>query len=117
MVRYVYGLFLLLFVSTAASADMDERSLTALIADLGAKSFSEKAKAVEALAATNHHRALAVLEAMLERRLYTHKLDNRVVIAVKVDKMFEIIAPLSQMKIATIAKGALKKVRINNRLR
>ena len=117
MVRCLYGLFLLLFVSTAASAEMDERSLTALIADLGAKSFSEKAKAVEALAATNHHRALAVLEAMLERRLYTHKLDNRVVIAVKVDKMFEIIAPLSQMKIATVAKGALKKVRINNRLR
>jgi urea transport system permease protein len=117
MVRYVYCLFLLLFVSTAAAAEMDERSLTALVADLGAKSFSQKAKAVEALAATGDHRALAVLEAMLERRLFTRKSDNRVVIAVKAGKKFEITAPLTQEKIATVTKGALKKVRINNRLR
>ena len=117
MVRYFYCLFLLVLVSTAATAGANERSLTALVSDLGAKSFSQKAKAVEALAETGDPRALAVLEAMLERRLFTRKSDNRVVTAVKTGKKFEITAPLSQEKIATVAKGALKRVRINNRLR
>jgi len=117
MVRYMYYLFLLLSVSTAAAAGTNERLLAALVSDLGAKSFSQKAKAVEALAATGDHRALTVLEAMLEQRLYTRKSDHRVVIALKAGKTFAIIAPLTQEKIATVAKGTLKKVRINNRLR
>ena len=111
---------LLLFVAvtlTPASAHANEKNFDALVGELGAKNFSQKAKAIDAVSASGDSRAADILQAMLERRLFTTKTDKRLVIGNKAGKQIEIFDPVTRVAIGKVEKRALKKVRINNRLR
>ena len=118
MPTFLRCLVLCLGLSLAAgAATAEEKTFDALVGGLAAKSFKQKAKAIDAIAATGDSRAATVLEAMLERRLFTTKADKRLVIGKKAGKKFELQDAATLEAIGAVEKRALKNVRINNRLR
>jgi len=93
-------------------------------ADIGAdvdalaeKGFKAKGAAVERLAASGDARAVPVLRAYLEQRLFRVKADDRLVIAEKTGKVYALQDPLTLAALGQAGKKELKKVRINNKLR
>lgn len=112
------SIFLLVAVTLATpSAHATAKTFDTLVGDLGAKSFSQKAKAIDALSASGDSRAADILQAMLERRLFTTNTDKRLVIGNKAGKQIEILDPVTGETIGKVENAALKKIRINNRLR
>ena len=93
------------------------QSLDGAVAGLGAKGFTAKIAAVEALAASGQPKAVPVLEAFLQGRLFTQKSDGRVVIAEKSAEKYLIKGALTLESLGAAEASALKKIRINNRLR
>ncbi len=110
-------LALVMGLASTAAAETDDATLAKLITNLGQKSYAQKAKAIDALAATADPRVVAVLEAMLARELYRRKDDGSVLIGAKEDGKFVVRHPISGAVISAIQKSKLKSVRINNRLR
>lgn len=88
--------------------------LAPLVEALNVKSYSKKAKAVEALAASGHARALPVLEALGEGLLLARP-DGRIVIAGEGGGAIR--DAVSGEDLGAAAAGALKKVKVNNRVR
>lgn len=104
-------------IAVPAAAETDDATLAKLVANLGAKSFSKKAQAIDALSATGDARVVAILEAMLSRHLYYRKTDRTIVIAVTEDTTLIVRQALTGAVIDGVQKSGLKSIRINNRLR
>jgi len=103
-----------LFVTLSGPASAD---FSADISGLTAKKSKAKIAAVEKLAASGHPRAVAVLRAFLEGRLYIQKKGGKPAIVKKSGRDFETFDPESGDPLGVAPKKSLKKVRINNRLR
>ena len=80
-------------------------------------SSSAKTKAIDTLVATGDGRAAAVLDAFLQGNLYWRKKDKKIVIVRKSGSVYVLTDPLTSKEIGQVKKRALKKVRVNNRLR
>jgi urea transport system permease protein len=106
-------------VSTAASAAAD---LAGLIRKLDAESYSEKAEAVEALAASGAPEAAAILQALGAGQLLKHKGDGRLLIGtlagdkVAGDKV-AVRDAVTGAAAGTLASADLEAIGINNRVR
>ena len=94
-----------------------EPDMSAAVEALAEGSFSDKIKAVEALAATGDPRVVPALEAMLNRQLYVRKSDNKVFIGEPQGKAIILKDPLTLAELEQVGKRDVKKVRVNNRLR
>ena len=81
------------------------------------KSFNDKSQALDQLTATQDTRALSILEAMLNARLFYTKEDKAVVIAVIKDGDYNIHNILTNTSMGTVKKSQLKKITVNNSLR
>ena len=92
-------------------------SFTALVQELGAKSYSAKIRAVNALAATGDERAAAILQAMAGRDLYSRKADKRIVFGRKKAGQYEVTDPVTGEMVGHAETAELSRLRINNRLR
>ncbi|NIA69326.1 urea ABC transporter permease subunit UrtB [Pelagibius litoralis] len=95
-------------------------ALAGLAEDLQAltdKSNAIKAAAVESLAADGHERAVPILQAFLAGRLFEVKEDDRIVIAEDRAAGYRIFDAMTGEALGEVGKRALRKVRINNRLR
>ena len=112
----VLAVFVLL-LSLGRPAVAADPGIEADIAALAAGGFSDKAAAVERLAATGDPRVVPALEALLEGDLYTRKSDGRVVIGATRGKVVVLSDPLTLAEVEQAPKGSVKKVRINNMLR
>jgi urea transport system permease protein len=97
---------------SARGADLD-----ALVQSLGAKSFAEKMKAVDGLAATGEAEAVAPLEAMLDGRLYVRGSDGRVAIGVASGRVIRLTEPLTGADLGDVEASNADRITINNRLR
>jgi len=84
---------------------------------LAGKSFNDKLAAVDRLAATGDARAVPVLQALLDGRLFVRKTDGKVVVTEKKGRVYLVTDPLSGAEIGEAKTRALKKIRINNKLR
>jgi urea transport system permease protein len=93
------------------------QGIEADIEALAAGGFSDKAAAVERLAATGDPRVVPPLEALLEGDLYTRKSDGKVVIGESRGKVIVLNDPLTLTEVEQAQKSAVKKIRINNMLR
>jgi len=100
------------FGTAGTAAEIDDA-----VAALAAKGFDAKIEAVGRLAATGDARAAPVLEALLDRRLYTRKSDGKVVIAEKRGKVLVLKDPLTLAEIGEVGKRKAKRIKVNNRLR
>ncbi|MDA0238868.1 MAG: urea ABC transporter permease subunit UrtB [Proteobacteria bacterium] len=79
--------------------------------------YSAKARAVTALAATADPRAIPVLEALLEKKLYTRNSDGAVVIAEEKGSVLLLRRAVDLTEIGEASTSDLKSVRVNNRMR
>jgi urea transport system permease protein len=84
-----------------------------LVAALAEGSFSDKAKAIEALAATGDPALVPLFDAFAEGRLFLRKADKAVVI-LKDDQAFD---PLTGASLGKAETSALEKIKVNNNLR
>jgi len=84
---------------------------------LAGKSFKSKIAAIEKIAASGDDRTVPVLEALLKGNLYKRKSDNKVVVTEKKGGVYVLFDPLTAREIGQEPKAAIKKIRVNNRLR
>ena len=111
--RAVLALMVLLFATAATyAADFPE-----LVQRLGVDSFSDKIDAVNALGSLGDPRAVRVLNALRDDRLYTTSDGNKVVIAAAKGDDFDIFDPISGDRIDTVSSDKIDRVVVNNRLR
>ncbi len=103
----------LLFCCVAPAAADDAK----LIGALDAKSYNKKAKAVEALAASGAPRAAPVLEALGDGLLFRRKADKRLVIGREAAGSYALEDAVTGDPLGEAAAGALKKVKVNNKVR
>ena len=101
--------FLLFALSAAAESEALDR--------LKSKSFAEKTRAVEELAASGSDNARAVLEALLAGQLYYLKKDQRLVLAEKRDRQYALTELSSGSPLGLVKKREIKKISTNNKLR
>ena len=116
MVRLLLALGLigaLLGAPGAARADPFADAVQAL----NANSYDAKAQAVEALAALQDERAIPVLQAMLDGRLFVHQADRRLVIGAKEGQAYRLSDAQTGGDLGTAASRELDKVKVNNAVR
>ncbi len=115
VLRLIFPLLLAAaFVLAAMPAQAD---IGADVAGLAAKGYKAKGEAVERLATSGDARAVPVLRAYLEQRLFRRKSDDRLVIGEKSGKIYHLLDPLSLAALGEAGKRDLRKVKINNKLR
>jgi urea transport system permease protein len=117
MRRTLTRLLTLLFFIIAAPATLQaQEDLTALVNALGDGGFNDRAKAIDALAATGDAKVAPALEALVGGDLYT-KPDGTVVIGQKGGNGLLLTDPLTGEQVGDVGSRAVKKVKVNNRLR
>ncbi len=103
----------LLCAPAAAWADAFADAVKAL----DASSYSAKAAAVDTLAALQDDRAVPVLQAMLQSRLFVHRTDGALVIGEKQGQAYHLTSPLDGSELGTAPGSELDKVGVNNAVR
>lgn len=101
-------------LSAATSAATD---LAGLIKKLDADSYSEKAEAVEALAASGAPEAAAVLQALAAGQLLKHKVDGRLLIGAPSGDKATFRDAVTGAAAGSLASAELEAIGINNRVR
>jgi urea transport system permease protein len=86
------------------------------VAALNSKSFGDKETAIEALAASGHPRAQAVLRALLEGQLY-YREDGSVVIAADHAEGYTLTDVVTGTEIGVVETSAARRINLNNSLR
>lgn len=79
--------------------------------------FNDRQKVINALAETADSRVVPTLEALGDGLLYQQKLGGKVVIVERAGSKFNLTDPLTLEPIGDMPKAALKKIKVNNRLR
>ena len=89
-----------------------------VITGFNTRSFDEKMATANALARLDHPRVIEILSALIEGKLYRNKASGHVVIAEKVEGgNFALRDAVSADGLGTVARGAVRKVSVNNSLR
>ena len=100
-----------------SSEETPEQTFETLAPSLNAKSFRDKAKAIEIIAEIDDPRVLPTLKAMQESKLYYKKDDKSLVIISDAEDGLEITDIYTETSLGVVKKSKIKKVKINNRLR
>ncbi|MEQ8322940.1 MAG: urea ABC transporter permease subunit UrtB [Rhodospirillales bacterium] len=110
-------LFLFSLFVTVPAVQAHADALADKINALAEGGFNDREKAINALAETGDTRVIPALEALGDARLYQQKLGGKVVIVEEAGSEFKLIDPLTLEAGETVAKGAVDKIKVNNRLR
>ena len=108
------GFVILWAISTGAAA---EESLSARVDAMATADFAALTNQIDAMAATGDARVAPVLKALTEGRLFFRKSDKKVVIAEKIKRRYRLSDPISGESLGEVKKRAVKKIRVNNKLR
>ena len=106
------ALFSIILGASSQAADLRQ-----LIDELAGKDYKETEAQIGLIAATGDPAAVPVLEALAAGKLYMRKSDSAVFLAEKVKRDFKLSDPLTGEFVEELSKRAVKKVRVNNRLR
>mgnify|MGYP000032383387 CR=1 FL=1 len=115
--RITFLLFLFSLFVTLPAVQAHADALADKINALAEGGFNDREKAINALAETGDTRVVPALEALGDARLYQLKLGGKVVIVEEAGSEFKLIDPLTLEAGETVAKGAVDKIKVNNRLR
>jgi len=107
----------MLWVFSAVYAPVASDSFKSRIDVLAKADFSALATHVDTLSKSSDPRAVSVLNALLEGRLFYRKLDKSVVITKKEGRRYVLTEPVSGKSLGTVKKRKIKKIRVNNSLR
>ena len=111
----ILGLGLLPPCLPAAAAQAQD--VPALVERLAAGPFADRVAAAEALAQSGAEGADAILQALLDGRLYRVKADGRIVFADKVEGGFRLADPADGASLGEAGRRDVKKIKANNKLR
>ncbi|MEP4378648.1 MAG: urea ABC transporter permease subunit UrtB [Alphaproteobacteria bacterium] len=103
--------------ATAQSATTADDPFANAVQALDERKFSDKAAAIDALGALGDERAIDVLQAIADGRLYRRKADKLVVIAERAGDVFNVTSPVTAEALETAGSRELKKIIANNKLR
>ena len=115
--RPLLVLLVLACLSLALSAGVRAAQITDVAAELKTGGFKQKADVVGRLANLGDPRVIPLLEALRDGRLYHRKADGRLVITEKAGKGYRLTDPLTGELLGGAKRRAVKKVRVNNRVR
>ncbi|MCG8670013.1 MAG: urea ABC transporter permease subunit UrtB [Pseudomonadales bacterium] len=112
-------------LSQAEDADSNEGDSAAeevfnfdeAVKGLDTKSYKVKGKKIQGIALSGHEKALDVLMPLSEGNLFAVKETGVIVEGIKEDSLYTVTDILSGEKIGQLKKKALRKIRINNKLR
>ncbi len=96
---------------------LPELTFSEAISQLKIRSLSKLAKAIEELAAFKQSRMIDVLQALLDGQLYIVREGSQVVIASSVDEKYQIFSADTGEDQGVVESSAIKKIKLNNRLR
>lgn len=117
LLRPALTVLLLLAVWPAVASAQVEAKLHSAVDALNARSFVEKLQAAEQLAELDDPRVEAVLQALLEGRLFYRRDDKRVVRAERKDRGYILTDVLSDTPLGEVARRSVRKISVNNSLR
>ena len=115
--RPLLVLLVLACLSLALSAGVRAAQITDVAAELKTGGFKQKADVVGRLANLGDPRVIPLLEALRDGRLYHRKADGRLVITEKAGKGYRLTDALSGELLGGAKRRAVKKIRVNNRVR
>ena len=98
-------------------AGVQAADVAEVAAGLKAGSFKKKAGVVAELAGLGDPKVVPLLEALRKGRLYYRKADGRLVVTEKAGKGYRLTDPLSGEVLGGAKRGAVRKIRVNNRMR
>ncbi|MCY6379152.1 urea ABC transporter permease subunit UrtB [Hoeflea prorocentri] len=112
--RFIAALFILPMLFSVAGAD---DGLLNLIDTLATGKLKDRAAQIEAISKTGDVRAVPVLQALRDGSLFYRKSDKKVFLAEKSGSDFVLSDPLTGVEVETLSKSAVRKIKVNNRLR
>jgi len=115
--RPLLVLLVLACLSLALSAGVRAAQVADVAAELKTGGFKQKADVVGRLASLGDPKVIPLLEALRDGRLYHRKTDGRLVITEKAGKGYRLTDALSGELLGGAKRRAVKKVRVNNRVR
>jgi len=119
ILRLLLTLVLLAVAPLAARAAtaISDPDLTRLVNALGAGGFDETEAAIAALAASGDDRVAGILDKLGAGDLVVRKADRAVFLAEKAGSDVKLVSPVDGSDGGVVAKGAIEKLKVNNRLR
>jgi urea transport system permease protein len=106
-----------LLVGAAVAAPVEDDAFSRLVDALGARGYDETEAAIVALAATADDRVQAILDRLSEGELVTRKSDRRVFVTEKAGSEVRLVDPVTGEEAGAAPKGAVEKIKVNNRIR
>ncbi|MBO6559678.1 MAG: urea ABC transporter permease subunit UrtB [Nisaea sp.] len=91
--------------------------LESLVAELGAAPLPKKDEVVQRMIATGAPEVVTILEALVERDLYTRKSDEKVVIGRKASGGLMLLDPVTGEELGVVGSRDVSRVTTNNSLR
>jgi urea transport system permease protein len=101
----------------ASAGHAQDAALRDLINALGEGNYAETEKQVNAIAATGDSAAVPALEALAAGSLYVREADGVVFIVAEAGSNLSLIDPLTGAVVGEAPKGAMEKIKVNNKLR
>lgn len=119
LIRTLIAAFLIAVAAASAPAAtvIADPDLKKLVDALAVGGFDETEAAIAALAASGDDRVAGILEKLGNGDLYVRKEDKAVVFAEKAGKDFKLTDLVTGADAGIVAKGAVEKIKVNNRLR
>lgn len=112
LLLFLFSLFMFVPATTSHADELADK-----INKLAEGGFNDRQKAINELAATGDSRVVPALEALGDGLLYMQKLGNKVVIVERAGSNFKLTDPITLEALGEMPKGALEKIKVNNRLR
>jgi len=97
--------------------DVVEPTFSETVAGLKVRSLSKKGRFVEQLVQFKNPQKIVVLKALVDGELFEIRDDGRVVIAISNNENYSILLADDGKDLGLLDKKAIKKIKINNRLR
>jgi len=119
LVRFFFVILMMFsFVGITVAQEEDvEPSFSATVSGLKIRSLSQKGKAIEQLVLFENPQKIVILQALLDGHLFEVREGGRVVIAESKDEKNSIVDAENGKHIGLVDSSAIKKIKINNRLR
>ncbi|WP_245929523.1 urea ABC transporter permease subunit UrtB [Leucothrix pacifica] len=115
--HWVWMLLLSLTMSFSAATHADDSTLQAGIQNLLAKGFSQKIEGVNQIVESGDPRAEQILQALLDKQLFSVKADNTLVFYDKKTDEAQAKQVLTGEPVAVASAKDLSRIRTNNRMR
>jgi len=111
------GFILMLPTLSIGQEGSTDVAFSAAVANLKSGSMQERGLAIEQLAGVQNPRAIVILQALLDGRLFKLKVDDKLVIGEEVDAGYQLIDAKSAESLGTVDRSATQKITLTNSLR